>query len=136
MKSASRFSVGMALAALLAFAPGAFAASAGGHAGNAGVGILNQSPAAVLIFAADPGNNIRRGDVVNGNDSCDGNQGWGNDNWGWGGGGWGSGGNGGGGCSSVPEGGSSYAYLALAGLFCAGAIGFKLRRRTLTQAAN
>jgi hypothetical protein len=132
MKSVSRFSAGMALAALLAFAPGAFAASA--HSRNAAAGILNPAPAAVLIFAADPGNNIRRGDVVNGNDSCYGNQGWGNDNWGWGGGGWG--GNGGGGCSSVPEGGSGLAYLALAGLCCAGAIGLKLRRRTLTQAVN
>jgi hypothetical protein len=124
----------MALAALLAFAPSASAAGAPSR--NAAVGILNQVPAAVLIFAADPGNNIRRGDVVNGNDSCDGNQDWGNDNWGWGGGGWGSGGNGGGGCSSVPEGGSGLAYLALAGLCCAGAIGFKLRRQRLTPAAN
>jgi hypothetical protein len=113
----------MALATLLAFAPSAFAVGAGGHARNAGVGILNQAPAATLILAAGPGNNIppSNGD---GNDSC--GTGGGNGNgggWnggGWGGGGWGGGGWGGGGGNGG----------------CAGAIGFKLRQRPLTQAVN
>jgi hypothetical protein len=127
MKPVFRFSVGMALAAILCFAPCAFGSSLTNLTG-ATIGLPHSTLSASLLVALAPGNNIRRNNIDSENNSnlC-------GDDWGWDGGGWS--GNGGG-CSSVPEGGSALAYLLIGGLCCAGALGLKLRTRALTQAVE
>ncbi|MGB8731990.1 MAG: hypothetical protein WCC99_12150 [Candidatus Sulfotelmatobacter sp.] len=130
MKSVARFSVLAAFAALMCFAPCAFAQGlAGGTA--AGASVLNSAPPAFLIFGGPGGNQLggQFGGIGGfggwggngGNGGC-GNQGWG---------GWGDkGGCGGGGSKSVPEGGTSLMYLAFSSLFCVGAVVYRSRRQT------
>jgi len=116
-KSGPRFSLAAVLAALLCFAPGAFAQGAAQAKLVGGNVILSQMSAS--FFAPAPSHH------QNGNNGC----GCGNQSWGWD-----QGGNGN--CSQVPEGGTTAAYLALAGLFCVGAAIFRLRRQAGLRPTN
>jgi hypothetical protein len=146
MKSVARFSAWIGLAAILSCAPLAFGQSAvNANASHRGNIVLSYSPATVVVAAFEPhADHIDRGHGRNGShgddwggggngDGC-GNQG-GNGNGGWGNGGWGWGGGSGGGCP-VPEGGNALTYLLLAGLCCAGAVAFRLRRPVPVQETN
>jgi hypothetical protein len=132
MKSTARFSVGLAFAALLCFAPCALAqAKVNVKAAGARVDVLSQSDQRPIKF----GGANRSDDGGWGNQ---GGGGWGGD--GWGGGGWGGGGNGGGngwggggnagGGTPVPEGGTPLMYLSLASLCCIGALALRARRQS------
>ena len=135
MKSVARFSVLGALAALMCFAPSAFAQGlSSGTGAGLGASVLNSAPPAFLIFGGQgskqPGQNQFGGNGGwggnGGNGGCS-NQGWGDNGWG-GNGGKGCGGNGGHGPTAVPEGGTSLMYLALSSLFCVGALAYRSRR--------
>jgi len=140
MKSVAKFLVWGAFAAVMCFAPCAFAKGLStGTAAGVGASVLNSAPSALLIFGGPGGN--QHGGQFGGNG---GNGGWGGNggnggNGGWGGnggcgnqgwGGWGgNGGCGGGGSKSVPEGGTSLMYLAFSSLFCVGALVYRSRRQ-------
>ena len=129
MKSTAKFSALVVMAAMFGFATCAFGQASPVKAG---------SSLSLVAFFAPPAHHYGRpgwgggggGNGGGGNGGgCQqgGNGGWGNDGWG------GGGGNGG---NCVPEGGNSVTYLSLAGLLCAAAVGFRLRRRTAVQFAN
>ncbi len=141
-----RFSALVALAALLCFAGDAFGQSTfHGQVGSGSIVLsqtaLSQTSAIVIALAFGPGgrgghdhdggNGYGNG---NGNGNRDGNgngngngNGCGNQNWGWGQGG---------GCSQVPEGGATFAYIALAGLCCLAAAIFRIRQQTRVSETN
>jgi hypothetical protein len=147
MKSFSRFSAWAAVAALVCFAPAAFAQSkVNVRVTNSGNGILNMAPAGFLTFSFGPGGNNGGGyGGYGGGNNGGGNNGGGNNgggnNGGYGGNnGGGSGGQngcgqgfndrvGGGKCTQVPEGGTALMYLLLAGLCCAGAMVLRPQRQ-------
>jgi hypothetical protein len=144
MKSVARVSAWMAFAALLCCAPCALGqGTVGKSVPNAGFSLLNQAPASFLVLAIVPPYIDGHGSNYGGNNgggggSC-GNPGGGPTGWqngGWNG--WGNGGNGGGGgCStSVPEGGSTWMYLLMAGFCCAGALLFGSKRQDASASAN
>jgi hypothetical protein len=130
MKSVARFSVLGAFAALMCFAPCAFAQ--GLARGTAAGVVLKSAPSTFLIFGGQgsnqQGQNFGRngnGGGSGGNGGC-GSQGRGDNGWGDNGG---CGGKGPGGSTSVPEGGTSLTYLALSGLFCVGAAACRSRQQ-------
>ncbi len=125
MKSSARFSVLVFFAALLCFAP----CAVGQGIAVAGNSVLNQAPTAFLTIGLGPGG-LLGGDNNNGN--C-GGQG-GSDGWDWF-----FGGRNKKDCkppTAMPEGGASLMYLALAGLCCFGAIGYRLRRQASVARSN
>ncbi|MGA3212676.1 MAG: hypothetical protein ABSD20_15325 [Terriglobales bacterium] len=101
-----RFSVIAVLAALLCIAPGALAQGAA-HSRNV---VLSEISASVLTLGPSA-------DRQNGNGGGRCNQDWGRQ----------QGGNGQ--CGQVPEGGTTVAYVSLAGLCCLAAAMFRARRR-------
>jgi len=127
MKSTARFSVLVVFAALLCFAP--FAVGQGITA--AGNSVLSQAPSAFLTFGPGPGG-WPGGSQNNNNWKC-GGQG-GSDGWDW------FFGDGNHDCGkktvSVPEGGTSLMYLALAGLCCFGAMAYRMRRHESATGSN
>jgi hypothetical protein len=132
MKSVARFSVLGAFAALMCFAPCAFAQ--GLARGTATGVVVNSGPSIFSIFGGQGGN--QQGQNFGGNGNGGGPGGNGGNSGGNGGcgsqgrGGNGWGGNGGcGGSTAVPEGGTSLMYLALSGLFCVGAVAYRSRRQ-------
>jgi hypothetical protein len=127
MKSVARFSVLGAFAALMCFAPCAFAQ--GLARGTATGVVVNSGPSIFSIFGGQGGNQQGQNFGGNGNGGSGGNGGNGGcGNQGRGGNG-GCGGKGPGGPTSVPEGGTSLTYLALSGLFCVGAVAYRSRRQ-------
>jgi hypothetical protein len=126
MKSVARFSVLGAFAALMCFAPCAFAQ--GLARGTATGVVVNSGPSIFAIFGGQGGNQQGQNFGGNGNGGGGGSNG-GCRNQGWGGNG-GCGGNGRGGSTAVPEGGTSLMYLALSGLFCVGAVVYRSRLQT------
>jgi len=139
MRSVARVSAWMAFAAVLYCAPCAFGqGTIGKRMPSAGVSLLNHAPASFLVLIVPPVVDGHGGNFGNGG-SC-GNQGGGPTGWvngGWNGGGGGSGNGGGGGCStSVPEGGSTWMYLLMAGFCCAGALLFGSKRQDASASAN
>jgi hypothetical protein len=112
MKSVN-FWAGVVLVALLSISPFAFGQNIGHHQALQAVSAANL-PATLLTAVFGPRGG---GSTQHSNDS-----------------GWGGGGNGGNGGCGVPEGGSSLAYLAFAGLVCAGAMVY--RTRSLAPKAN
>ena len=128
MKLITRFSVGVAFAALLCFAPSAFGQSPVNiRATGAGYSFLSSTPSGFLAFTLSLGGN------QGGSSSGCSNEGRNDRGWdGWGGGG----NNGGGGCTSVPEGGTALMYVLLAGLCCLGAMVFRSRRQASLGETN
>jgi hypothetical protein len=126
MKSVARFSAFAVFAALLCFAPGAFGQGiVNAKATVAGASVVNYAPSFfAFTFGVRDGDHGRRNGNGNGN-GCN-NQGGGGGGW-WGGN---NGNNGGGGCVAVPEGGTTFMYLLLAGLACFGAAALRSRRQT------
>lgn len=120
-----------AFAALLCFASGAFAQSTA--QGKVSSMVLSQTPASMMILAFGPsghGGHAGGDQWGNGNRNGNGNgngNGCGSQDWGWGQGG---------GCNQVPEGGETFTYLALAGLFCFGAAIFKVRQQSPVNRAD
>jgi hypothetical protein len=108
-----RFSVVAVLAILLCIVPGAFAQGAV-HSRNV---VLSDISASVLTFGPSA-------DRQNGNGGGRCNQDWG----------WQQGGNGQ--CGQVPEGGTTAAYVSLAGLCCLAAAMFRVRRRVRPSATS
>jgi hypothetical protein len=145
MKSVARVSAWMAFAALLCCAPCALGqGTVGKSVPNAGFSLLNHAPASFLVLAIVPPYIDGHGSNYGGNNgggggSC-GNPGGGPTGWqngGWNGWGNGGGNGGGGGCStSVPEGGSTWMYLLMAGFCCAGALLFGSKRQDASASAN
>jgi hypothetical protein len=136
MKSVARFSAWIGLAALLSCAPLAFGqGTVNANAPHVGNFVLSYLPANLVIVSEPRADHIDRGRGGNGSrgDDWDGGNGNGcgiQGGNGWGNGGWGGGS--GGGCP-VPEGGHALTYLLLAGLCCAGAVAFRLRRPVPVQ---
>jgi hypothetical protein len=138
MRSVARVSAWVAFAAILCYAPCALGqGTVGKRMPSAGVSRLSHAPASFLVLSVVPpiidGHGGNFGNNGNGGNSC-GNQGgpigWENGGWN----GWGNGG--GGGCStSVPEGGSTWMYLFLAGFCCAGALFFRSQRQDASVAS-
>ena len=126
-----RFSALVALAAFLCFASGAFGQSTFHGQVGSGTIVLSQTPAAVIALAFGPGGrggHDHDGGNGNGNHNGNGNgNGCGNQNWGW---------DQGGGCNQVPEGGTTFAYIALAGLCCLGAAILRIRRQARVSETN
>ncbi|MGD0987974.1 MAG: hypothetical protein ABR874_09195 [Candidatus Sulfotelmatobacter sp.] len=144
MKSVN-FWAGVVLVALLSISPFAFGQNIGHHQALQAVSAANL-PATLLtaVFGPRGGGSTQHsndsgwggGGNGGGGNGCGqgGNGGWGGNGGNNGNGGWGGGGNGGNGGCGVPEGGSSLAYLAFAGLVCAGAMVY--RTRSLAPKAN
>jgi len=126
MKSTARFSLLLVFAALLCFAP----CAVGQGITVTGNSVLNQAPPAFLTFG--PGLGGLPGDSQNNNGKCDGQGG----NGGWD---WLFGGDTNHNCgktATVPEGGTSLMYLALAGLCCFGAMAYRMRRHESVSQTN
>ncbi len=123
MNSTAKFSVLIVFAVLLCFAP----CAVGQGITVAGNSVLNQAPSAFLTVAFGP--NGLFGGQGNNSNGC-GNHGW--DPW------FGSDHNNKncGDHTAVPEGGTSLMYLALAGLCCFGAIGYRMRRHASVARSN
>jgi hypothetical protein len=109
----ARFSAWLVLAGLLCFVPCALGQGSSSTAkmAQAGNGVLNYSIPGLLIF------NHRVGHVDPDHGSACSNQNEDSRAWG-----------GSSNCKSVPEGGTTFMYLALAGLCCLGAIAFGSHR--------
>lgn len=140
MKSVARVSAWMAFAAVLSCAPCALGqGTVLKSMSHAGVNLLNHTPASFLVFSIAPpgiygsGNN-NHGNNGSGGNGCS-NQG---SPKGWNGGDWNGGWNGGGGgcATSVPEGGSTWIYLLLAGFCCAGGLFLRSQRQNVAASAN
>jgi hypothetical protein len=143
MKSFCRFSAWAAVAALVCFAPAAFAQNkVNVRVTNSGSGILNMAPAGFLAFGFGPGGNRGGNNGGNNGGYNGGNNGGYGGNGGNGGSQGGNGGSqngcggqgfndrvGGGKCAQVPEGGTTLMYLLLAGLCCAGAMVLRPQRQ-------
>jgi hypothetical protein len=129
MKSAARFSGWVVLATLLAFAPCALGQGPNRDNGLAiGNSILTAAPASFLAFSMAP--NGHRGAVKDNGGGCSssgGDRGWGHAD---------RDSQNGGGCLTVPEGGTTFMYLLLAGLFCFGAIALRSRRQAGVSESN
>lgn len=137
MKSVARVSAWVAFAAVLCYAPCALGqGTVGKRIPSAGVSLLNHVPASFLVLIVPPiidghGGNFGNGGN-NGNGGSCGNQG--GAPIGWVNGGWNGGG---GGCStSVPEGGSTWMYLLMAGFCCAGALLSRSKPQDAPVSAN
>jgi hypothetical protein len=120
MKSTTRLSVWVALAALLCFATGAFGQStANTNVNGTGYSLLNSPPSFLAFgFGFGPGQG-NHGGPGNGPGNGRGN-GCNNDPWG-------------NGCTAVPEGGTSLMYVLLAGLGCVGAMVLRSRREAARE---
>ncbi|MGA8273796.1 MAG: hypothetical protein WB919_19695 [Candidatus Sulfotelmatobacter sp.] len=121
MKTKASLSVLVVFGALLCFAPSAFSQSTiKAGAISAGNRVLSNAPAALLTFAFGPGGdpfgNPNGGNGGNGNGCKQSDSNF-------------FGSNRGGNCQAVPEGGTSFVYLAFAGLCCLGAMVYRLRRQ-------
>jgi hypothetical protein len=119
MKSTARFSVLIVFATLFCFAPIALGMSAANaNVADSGTFFLSHTSSSLfaLTFSSglEPkgGHHHKRG-------GCDNRDG------GWDGG-----------CSAVPEGGTAFVYLSLAGLSCLGAAIFWIRRQARPRAVN
>ena len=136
MRLGIKFSSLVVLAAFC-LAPAAFGSAPIAQKAIAGNGVLNV-PAILLSFGGGHGDHDRGDQWGGGGNGCSGGQGGQGGGWGWNGDGWGGGGNGGGngGCTSVPEGGTSLAYLLLAGACCSGAMVVRSRRQTIVDDAG
>jgi hypothetical protein len=112
----ARFSAWVVLAGLLCFAPCALGqGSVSAHFATGGSVVLNYAAPSFLIFGPpaapfEPYNKYGSGCSNQGRDAR----------------GWGSGA-----CKSVPEGGTTFMYLLLAGVFCLGAMALGSRQRDL-----
>jgi hypothetical protein len=136
MKSVARVSAWMVFAAVLCCAPCALGQSTiNKRIPSAGVSLFNQAPAGFLITAIAPPSNYGHGSNNGGNNGSGGNgcsnqggpKGW--ENGGWNGGG--------GGCTtSVPEGGSAWMYLLLAGFCCASGLVLRSQRQDAPVGTN
>ena len=136
IKSLASFSAWVVFAGLLCFAPCAPGqTSVSANVANAGNGVLNYAAPSFLVFTLSPNNDLKdRQDrrVDRGVGSTCGNQGGGRDSIGRDFGGWGSIS----GCTSVPEGGTTFMYLSLAGLCCFGAMVLGARRLSRLRETN
>lgn len=113
MKSTARFSATVVLGTLLCLAASAFGQSSVlGQRASRGSSVMSQTPATLLVLAV--GSKPQHLDNHHGNDGCDSN---GRDRMR------------GGSCHSVPEGGSAFVYLALAGLCCLVPMIFRIPRQ-------
>ena len=116
MKMVARFSAWVVFAGLLCFAPSAFGQGSVSTTKVTGNSVLNYAkPSFLTLNSLVGGLNPDHKD----SNGCN-NHGW--DNRGWGGSTV---------CKSVPEGGTTFMYLSLAGLFCLGAMALGSRRRGL-----
>jgi hypothetical protein len=113
----ARFSAWVVLAGLLCFAPSAFGQGSVSTAKVAGNSVLNYAVPGFLTFSpvgrVDPGH--RDGIGCSNQDEGRDSRGWGESS----------------ACKSVPEGGTTFMYLSLAGLFCLGAMVLGSRGRGL-----
>jgi len=122
------FSVWVALAALLCFAPSTLGQTTiHNKVARAGSHVLLYAPSGFFVFRSAPEGDRRRGGNGGGGTGCGGN-GDGNERF--------SDQGGGGKCEQVPEGGSALMYLLLAGLCCSGGMLLRLRRHVGAQANN
>jgi hypothetical protein len=133
MRSAAQLSTWVVLAVVLSFSTSTLGQSKVNVIGVSENSILNNAPAGflALVFGPGGGNGGSWGGNGGGNGGGCGNEGWGGDgrdNRGW------DGGNGRGGCASVPEGGTTLTYIALAGLCCLGAMVLRFRRQARSEA--
>jgi hypothetical protein len=134
MKSVARVSAWMVFAAVLCCAPCAFGqGTVSKGTQRAGVSRLNHASASFLVLSIAPiiyGHGSNNGDNGNGGSGCS-NQGGPR---GWESGGWNGGGSG---CAtSVPEGGSAWTYLFMAGFCCAGGLLLRWQRQNTSASAN